>query len=383
MAVRDRQLEVVAGIRLVDARVADRAVVVLAHRVRVVADRRGDDVDALRVAVELRRREVGRERDDVAEVLGRRDDVDPLVRRDRHDPVVDQVLAAADHDVAVRLERLLERRRVVALDPVDDGRLVDARVDLAGGLDPGLAVQPELLLADREDRVGVEAVERPERDELVVALAAERPVVVAVGERLLEPRGVARRTRAARCPRPRSGGVARRPGGPCPRRRSRRGTRAGRRPTRSRAAATAGPGGPSPASSSRRGSRGSPRAGRRAARAAPEAARSPGRRSGTARRRSCRARSSAAPRSGLSRCRRSSAAGCGSRGRARAGPAARGPPARSPRPPRGGPSRRPARRAARRAMPSPRRSSSVWMPTYVPSTGLSRTSRRKRVSTRS
>ena len=48
----------------------------------IVADRRRDDVDALRRRVELRRREVGRERDDVAEVLGRRDDVDPLVRRD-------------------------------------------------------------------------------------------------------------------------------------------------------------------------------------------------------------------------------------------------------------------------------------------------------------
>ena len=43
------QLEVVAGVRLVDAGVADRAAVVLAHRVRVVADRRRDDVDALRV----------------------------------------------------------------------------------------------------------------------------------------------------------------------------------------------------------------------------------------------------------------------------------------------------------------------------------------------
>ena len=77
--------------------------------------------------------------------------------------MVDQVLAAADHHVAVRLERLLERRGVVALDPVDDGRLVDARVDLAGGLDHGPRFCRELLLADREDRVGVEAVERPER----------------------------------------------------------------------------------------------------------------------------------------------------------------------------------------------------------------------------
>ena len=50
VAVGDGQLEVVAGIRLVDARVADRAEVVLAHRVRVVADRRRDDVDALRAA---------------------------------------------------------------------------------------------------------------------------------------------------------------------------------------------------------------------------------------------------------------------------------------------------------------------------------------------
>ena len=64
--------------------------------------------------VELRRREVGRERDDVAEVLGRLDDLDPLVGRDGRDVVVDQVLAGADHHVAVGLERLLERRRVVA-----------------------------------------------------------------------------------------------------------------------------------------------------------------------------------------------------------------------------------------------------------------------------
>ena len=55
VAVGDAQLEVVAGIRLVDARVADRAEVVLAHRVRVVTDRRRDDVDALRPRVELRR----------------------------------------------------------------------------------------------------------------------------------------------------------------------------------------------------------------------------------------------------------------------------------------------------------------------------------------
>ena len=66
------ELEVVARVGLVDAGVADRGEVVLAHRVRVAVDRRGDDVDALRVAVEGGRLEVGGERDDVAQVLGRR-----------------------------------------------------------------------------------------------------------------------------------------------------------------------------------------------------------------------------------------------------------------------------------------------------------------------
>ena len=84
MATRDVELEVVARVGLVDARVADRGVVVLAHRVRVAADRRRDDVDALRASVSnFGRREVGRERHDVAQVLGRRDDVDPLVGRAR------------------------------------------------------------------------------------------------------------------------------------------------------------------------------------------------------------------------------------------------------------------------------------------------------------
>ena len=163
VAVGDRELEMMARVGLVDARVADRAVVVLAHRVRVVADRRRDDVDALRVRVELRRREVRRERDDVAEVLGGRDHVDPLVVRDRDDLPFDEVVATPDHHVAVGVEGLVERRRMVALDAVDDRRLVDARVDLARRSDSRRLVRRELLLADREDRVGVEPVERPER----------------------------------------------------------------------------------------------------------------------------------------------------------------------------------------------------------------------------
>ena len=47
-AGRDGELEVVARVRLVDARVRDRAPVVLAHRVRVVVDGRRDDVQAAR-----------------------------------------------------------------------------------------------------------------------------------------------------------------------------------------------------------------------------------------------------------------------------------------------------------------------------------------------
>ena len=45
-------------------------------------------------AIERGRLEVGRERDDVAQVLGRRDDVDPLVVRDGHEVVLDEVARA-------------------------------------------------------------------------------------------------------------------------------------------------------------------------------------------------------------------------------------------------------------------------------------------------
>ena len=55
MGVRHRELEMMSGVRLVNARIADRAEVVLPHRVRVVSDRRRHDVDPLRVQIELRR----------------------------------------------------------------------------------------------------------------------------------------------------------------------------------------------------------------------------------------------------------------------------------------------------------------------------------------
>ena len=184
------ELEVVARVGLVDAGVADRGEVVLEHRVGVVADRRGDDVDALRVGVERRRREVRRERDDVAQELGRLDDVDPLVVGHRDEVVVDQVLAGAQHRGAVGVERGREVGRPVGLDPGEDRRLVGVRVDLAGRGDAGRLLLGQLLPAELQDLVRVEAVERPVRDQRVVALAADRPVVVPAGERPAQPVGV-------------------------------------------------------------------------------------------------------------------------------------------------------------------------------------------------
>ena len=156
------ELEVVARVGLVDARVADRAPVVLAHGARVVVHGGGDDVDARRARVELRRLEVRGERDDVAQVVGRRDDLEALVVGHRHDAVLDEVGTGPGDGGPVLAERLCERRGMVRLHPVDDRRLVRGRVDLARGAGAPLAVEPQLLLADREDRVRVEAVEGPE-----------------------------------------------------------------------------------------------------------------------------------------------------------------------------------------------------------------------------
>src|SRR4029077_16869503 len=62
--------------------------------------------------------------------------------------------------------------------------------DLSRRRDPRLGVERELLLTDRQDVVGIEAVERAQTDELVVALPPEGPVVRAAGQRALEPRPV-------------------------------------------------------------------------------------------------------------------------------------------------------------------------------------------------
>ena len=158
----------------------------LAHRVRVAVDGGRDDVDAGRVAVELRRLEVGGERHDVAQVLRRRYDGDPLVLRHGHDVVLDEVLARAEHHVAIGIERLLERRRMVGLDAVDDRRLVDGRVDLPGRGDASGLVVGQLLPADVEDGVGVEAVEGAQAHELVVSLPPQGPLVRPAIQRALQ-----------------------------------------------------------------------------------------------------------------------------------------------------------------------------------------------------
>ena len=241
--------------------------------------------------------------------------------------VLDQVAPGPDHDVAVGLERLLERRRVVALDAVDDGR-PRRRPDRSRG-PPRHAPRGSAGAAPRRSPGSrrVEAVERPEADELVVALAPERPVVGAVGQRSFEP---GRGTPRARPARRRSAVVSRRRSASGrihrPRPRSRRGTTAGRRPTRSRAAARAGPGGRSPGvlDCSRYAGHGLEAAGDRVE---PLGERrevlGEDQEEAVADRR--RAPSSGAPRSGRPRCRRSRAAGCGSRGRARSGPSADSP----------------------------------------------------------
>ncbi len=81
------------------------------------------------------------------------------------------------HGVLVSGESFLERRRVVRLDAVDHDRLLDGGVDPARVLHAGSLVQGQLLVADFEDLGGVQAVERPQPDELVVGLRAEGPAL--------------------------------------------------------------------------------------------------------------------------------------------------------------------------------------------------------------
>ena len=223
----------------------------------------------------------------------------------------------------------------------------------------------ELLPADLEDVVGVEPVEGAQADELVVALAPERPVVDALGA---ASRGATRRTRR------------RRPWRRAAARSSRRWSRvrldaaagrddlveqarAGSRRTRARGSATAGPAGRRPASGS---GRGTPATASR--RPAIEA-----RRSGSGAKSRANSRNSPSPIASIAVERRSQVRTTSASNsdaaqvvglelalEGRLGRQA-GRVERLDRP-RGGRARRRAPGAPGRAMPSPRRPSSVWMP---------------------
>ena len=104
--------------------------------------------------------------------------------------MVDQVLPGTTHVVAIGLEGGIERRRVVALDAGDDLGLRRGGIDLTRGRGPIGMVTLQLLPADLEDRVGIEAIERAQPQELVVALATDRPIGSRAGQDLEQPLGL-------------------------------------------------------------------------------------------------------------------------------------------------------------------------------------------------
>ena len=247
--------------------------------------------------------------------------------RDVDEVVLDEVRAGADHRVAVAVEGLLERRRVVGLDAIDDLGLGGVGVDLAGGRGPGRLLVGQLLPADLEDRVGVEAVERAEGDQRVVAARGRAP------SRRCRRRGCPRATSpyssmATLAPsmRPLAGGVAR----PAPRTPVGAARHdlveegrqlGGRLELDARChSRTCGPAA-RVRDCSRKAGHGLEPAGDRLE-ALGQRRVSRGRTAGTARRRSRRARASGAPRCAARRRRRSRAGRCGARGRARSAPPA-------------------------------------------------------------
>ena len=356
----------------------------LAHGARVVAHRRRHDVDPGLRPIELRRLEVGRERDHVVEVDGRLDHIDRLVLRDRHEIAIDQVLAGSQHRIAVGLERAPERVGMVGLHEIDDRRLVGARIDLTRGRRSRGLLLGERLQAELQDRVRIEAVECAVGDELVVQLAPDGPVVRAAGERIEQPAAVFGHGDLGPLDRPLQPASFAVPEDavagdddlveerghlrcgldldllPRP---DLRDARPGARLVEVR--------------------RARPRGDRRSRSAARATGRGLARTAGTARRRAGPAPSSGAPRSGSPRPRTSTGGRCGSRARARSGrsrtarpdPATRSSPG-APCPPR-------PRSAAHPRPASPSSSSCSWMPIEVARIGLSRSRRSKRASTRS
>ena len=119
--------------------------------------------------------------------------------RHRGDVVLDDVGPGPHHGVLVGRQRLVERGRVVRLDPVDDHRFGDGRVDAAGVLDSGGLVERQLLVADLEDLGGVQAVEGAQADELVVRVRAESPALHRRAHRRLDRLDVGGDGRRRRC----------------------------------------------------------------------------------------------------------------------------------------------------------------------------------------
>ena len=79
---------------------------------------------------------------------------------------------------------------MVRLEALDDGRQVRVGVQLAGGLAARLGVRAQLVPADLEDRVRVQVPEGAQADQLVVALATQRPVLGGGRQRPVHPDGV-------------------------------------------------------------------------------------------------------------------------------------------------------------------------------------------------
>ena len=174
--IRDgsRQLQVVAGIGLVDRRVADRRAVVLAHHLRRAGRR--DDVRSDRRRVELGRMVVGGERDEMPDEGRRLDDVQVVLVRRGGEVVID------DECARLRPSRPGTPRApppkvagVVVLDRV--GHLLGrrARLDLVAERVARRLLGDEQLLTDGEDLVSV-GLQLPQANHLLEALGSGLPV---------------------------------------------------------------------------------------------------------------------------------------------------------------------------------------------------------------
>ena len=252
---------------------------------------------------------------------------------------------------------------MVRLEALDDGRQVRIGVQLAGGGAARLGVRAQLVPADLEDRVRVQVAEGAQADQLVVALATQRPVLGGGGQRPVQPGDVVVERRAGAVDRPVQPGQL--PGVqdllrglPHLGEEARQVLRVAQLHLLPQA--DLGPDGPAARLVEEDAAR--PRGGPRCARSAPRAARRRARTARTRRRR-CRRRPATGAPSGGPRPRRTAPGGrCGAPGPARTARWPTSRPDRAPRRRRGGPC--PGRSRARRhpGPASPRRWSSLWIP---------------------